>query len=520
MEGNRRLYGMQMVRATACLGILAAHSCAYAEMNFDNLTVASSLDFWGRYGLLFFVEIFFAMSGFFLSASIDRISDTYPTGGTLLFLKKRALRIYPIYWVAIAAAVLLHLAVKNAYTSTANFLKVFFLFPLSNVPYVLNIEWTLLTEVVFSIFAALFASPKRKRFYPVAVGVWGCVILAMLATGKSDFGIALTMPGIFFSGRGLSLILGSLIYYLYKNLPVKTIKNQVGWCLIVLLFAGFLINYQYLLLPAANSLLGRVLHYGIVAALVLVAAGTEFRRDNPLVLIGDYSFTIYLIHPTILDLSFWLFQRWGYSFHWWMCALAAAASLLAGIALGKVEQGLSAGIKRLQLERRRPASIPWKKHVAWLTAAVLTAGCFSCLYLLPKIQKSEREKFSPYSAAAFDSAGLEESELNSGWVDNLEFNPVGDGAVTVSAYGWAYNPIANSEVSQIAVLADGKSVPVSIAWHDRPSVREALGEPVPISCGFTLKTEPVPTAVNLEFYVILENGRFIPLACLLNTVTG
>lgn len=104
-------------------------------MNFDGLVVASSLDFWGRYGLLYFVEIFFAMSGFFLSASIDRISEEQPEG-TLSFLKRRALRIYPIYWVAIVSAVLIYVVIQGAYTSNSNYIKVFLLPPLSDVPYV------------------------------------------------------------------------------------------------------------------------------------------------------------------------------------------------------------------------------------------------------------------------------------------------------------------------------------------------------------------------------------------------
>lgn len=214
MEKNKRLYGMQVVRAIACLGVLAAHSLAYAEFNFDSLTAGVSLNIWGRYGMLYFTEIFFAMSGFFLSASIDRISEEHP-GSTLSFLKNRALRIYPIYWTAIVVSILLRLIVTGTYISNLNFFKIFFLLPLSAVPFPLYIEWTLLIEVVFSVFAALFASPKRKRFYPAAMGAWGCAILAMLAIRKSDFGPVAEMPKIFFPGCGLSLIFGAFIYHIY-----------------------------------------------------------------------------------------------------------------------------------------------------------------------------------------------------------------------------------------------------------------------------------------------------------------
>jgi len=222
---NRRLYGIQIVRAIACLGILAAHSLAYAEFNFDSLTAGSSLNIWGRYGLLYFTEIFFAMSGFFLSASIDRISEEYP-GGTLAFLKNRAFRIYPIYWAAIVVSILLRLIVTGTYISNLNFFKIFFLLPLSDAPFALYIEWTLLIEIVFSIFTALFASPRRKRFYPVAMGVWGCVILGMLAAGKSDFGPVIEMPKIFVPGCGISAIFGTFIYYIYIYIYQRNMKKE------------------------------------------------------------------------------------------------------------------------------------------------------------------------------------------------------------------------------------------------------------------------------------------------------
>ncbi len=299
-----------------------------------------------------------------------------------------------------------------------------------------------------------------------------------------------------------------------------TFSERQGGGLIVLLFVTFLINYQYVLSRDYSGFLGRALHYGIIAAIILVAARSDFKKNDPLVFIGDNSYTIYLIHPTILSLSFWLLSQWGYSFCWWMCAIAVVASLLAGIALGKVERGLNAEIKMLQAERRKPTPIEWKRCVAWLAAGALTLGCFACLKTFPEIQKSKREDYSSYAAVAFDYSNIERNGLNPGWVDSLVFKPAGDGTVTVSAEGWAYDSVTNAEVSQIAVLADGKSVPVSIAWFDRPGVGGALGTLVPISCGFTLKTEPIPIGVNLEFYASMESGSFLPLACSENTMTG
>jgi len=290
----------------------------------------------------------------------------------------------------------------------------------------------------------------------------------------------------------------------------------------LLLFAAFLINYQYVLGRDYSGLLGRTLHYGIITAIVLVAACSDFRQNNPLVFIGDNSYTVYLIHPTILDLSFWLFNQWGYGFHfhWWMCAIAIAASLLAGIVLGKVERGLNAGIKKLRAAEWKPAPFGGKSYVAWFAIAVLTVGCFVGLKGFSDIQKRKRENFSSYASAVFDSSLVEENGYNPGWVDHLKFEPAGDGSVAVSADGWAYDPIAVVEISQIAVLANGESVPVSVAWYDRPGVGDVLGVPVPVSCGFTLKVKSVPIGVNLSFYGMSKDGYFLPLACVENAVTG
>lgn len=95
-----RLNGLQVMRALGCVGIVFAHSAAFAEMAFPGMQEGYTLNFWGRYGLLSLVTFFFAISGFLVAREVDTSEQ-----GALTFLKKRAVRIYPTYWVGVVLAV-------------------------------------------------------------------------------------------------------------------------------------------------------------------------------------------------------------------------------------------------------------------------------------------------------------------------------------------------------------------------------------------------------------------------------
>lgn len=229
-SGNDRIYGIQLVRAILCLGIVIAHSFAYAEYNFEAIG-PGAMDFWGRYALLNFTSVFFAISGFFLSASIYRI-DNESAEGTLSFLKKKFIRIYPVYWLAVVCAIMLRVIVQGGYTSSGSVFKSFLLLPLPNTPQVLSVEWTLLFEVLFFLVASLFASSKRKKWFPFAMGLWGAVIWIAVLTGKSDFSVQLTMPRILISGQVLYFILGVFLYYIYIYITSRTLSDVKNtWCL-------------------------------------------------------------------------------------------------------------------------------------------------------------------------------------------------------------------------------------------------------------------------------------------------
>lgn len=93
-------------RALACLAVLAYHArCNY--FGADLHPWVASLNEIAEHGYLG-VRVFFVISGYCLAGSIERCAH-HATSQAIAFWKNRLLRILPVYWVALAFAVLLTL---------------------------------------------------------------------------------------------------------------------------------------------------------------------------------------------------------------------------------------------------------------------------------------------------------------------------------------------------------------------------------------------------------------------------
>lgn len=64
--------GLQVLRGLCCLGILFAHSFAYAEWTW-NLNFGA---FPGRSGMLDYVAFFFFLTGYLVAAQINSLSES------------------------------------------------------------------------------------------------------------------------------------------------------------------------------------------------------------------------------------------------------------------------------------------------------------------------------------------------------------------------------------------------------------------------------------------------------------
>jgi len=256
--------------------------------------------------LSFGVDIFFVLSGFVMVLSSQNLIPR--PEGWREFMRRRLLRIVPLYWlvtlIKLAILFVVPVMVSRASPSILNIACSFLFIPsfneLGEIRPVVSDGWTLNFEMMFYLLfaAALFLRISIFKFMTAAMAVL-CGLAALRTsswpgfTGGAnlivvDFLFGMAIAALIKRGcrlsapAGLLLILASLAIILGVNLgPTLTLSNTV------------------------DTQLLRLAVWGLPSALIVfsaVAAEANFSKYLPkwCLLIGDASYSIYLIHPFIL----------------------------------------------------------------------------------------------------------------------------------------------------------------------------------------------------------------------------
>jgi exopolysaccharide production protein ExoZ len=278
-----KIESLQVLRAVAAAAVMFFHGTRMIEKSHGYMFLGGFFEpgFAG-------VDLFFVISGFIIY---------HTTAGTGMsrgeFLRRRLIRIYPIYWL-VTAILLAYLLLKPSATMELTPLSVlanFLLLPTS--PYILEVAWTLVIEIAFyALFAITYFIHPRVFF--VALPVWG---IASVILGPVT-GIAHDSPILeiwMFSGS-LEVLYGVLVALAFRRgltkgaLPALVLGLGLG----ALSWADIA---WWGPIP-----MGRELQFGVPAALILYAA-VNLRARFPawLILVGDASYVLYLIHATVLS---------------------------------------------------------------------------------------------------------------------------------------------------------------------------------------------------------------------------
>lgn len=322
-----KLGSIQFLRAVAALLVAYAHSIDLQE-TFSYLShKAHSLqqDFFhledfGAFG----VDIFFVISGFIISYS----AGTYKgSGDAVRFLVKRFKRIIPIYYLATLIVVLTFIPslIKHSrIISSPDILKSIILLPVFDkeqfIPPILFPAWTLSFEWFFYLlfFLTIFLRTRYKE------GVLLLLITALVITGffnqhRAYQLVFMTNPIL------LEFLLGVCLYWCYarvevpKKMAFVLLITGIGICLCEIINGYERIYNAYSTLDGSMSL-KRFLLWGIPAGLLV--AGCIFLEkahslsriwNNSLTtLLGDASYSIYLVNYMIYGLCGALYNRVGF----------------------------------------------------------------------------------------------------------------------------------------------------------------------------------------------------------------
>lgn len=247
------------------------------------------------------VDYFFVLSGFimvYVHRSAIGKKDQLKS-----FLVKRAVRIYPIYWIITLTLWCLFLVIpafanNNQDLSLGKVIASLLLIPQKDKP-ILEVGWTLIYEIYFYLLFSLAIWLKPKHSVPILSG-WLLVTLLLyreIVKFPQDF-----LLETVFGDMNLELVLGCLAAYI-----VIKYNNSIGkyrWILFGIANLGCVI--LGLLLGLANIWFARIPTFGMLAALLIIAATLIDLKDSPkipdlLIFLGDASYSIFLTHMPVIS---------------------------------------------------------------------------------------------------------------------------------------------------------------------------------------------------------------------------
>ncbi len=297
-QTTRYFTGIQLLHGICCLGILFTHAFASLEMHYS-LEQGSSLNFFGRLGLLNLVLIFFAISGFFGARTVFEGSTTF-----LTFWKNRLLRVYPAYFATIIILVFLNSIVFGSYCVQSNIWKACTLLPFGVDNTVLGVVWTLMYEMMFYIIMSVFLFKPMKKFFLLGIAVWSAFLIPSFRTIGT---CVLSFPDILLSRTNFAFVVGIAAYLIYRRFGkyLHQLSSKKSIAIFIICIVIFISDYIWVNV----SVYVDILHYLLAGIIVLMSTNIVCKQRNALVGIGNASYGIYLIHMVFMDAFAFLLNK-------------------------------------------------------------------------------------------------------------------------------------------------------------------------------------------------------------------
>ena len=289
MKTTVKLNNIQVLRAFAAVAVVVFHT-GY---------VFPFLRPFGSFG----VDVFFVISGYIMARILDPASDS----SSDFFFRRRVLRIVPPYWFFTILLYLAALKIPQLMGSTranvVDLLKSLFFIPFTKgsglIQPLLFVGWSLNYEMFFYLALAIGLLLHKRHAAWIGAAIVLATMLACMPFASHS------IPAQFYS-RDISIefLLGILSYHLCRAVSSHRARSlRLPALAVCVISALLLIAIQGIfprdIFPFNSS---RVLTLGTLSFLLVTSASLLSQADwdtqfAPLVLIGDASFILYLIHP-------------------------------------------------------------------------------------------------------------------------------------------------------------------------------------------------------------------------------
>ena len=258
------------------------------------------------------VDIFFVLSGFIITYTSNIFSAKKSVFS--LFLKRRFVRIFPVYWIICTVFLAIHIALPSFYRThydftVSNLFNTYFLLPGHQM--INGVSWSLSYEIFFYILFSMAFLIRQKTVIVLFLISYVSLIL-MFSLFNHNLEGAYKWVSFFFYPMITEFFMGILAALVIPKLPVSFALPFliIGSCT----FIGFGIysNIWGVSVPGhfGNVVpvfghFGRVVLFGIPSFFIIVGmVKYELSRlinlHNIFILMGQASYSLYLIHLPIL----------------------------------------------------------------------------------------------------------------------------------------------------------------------------------------------------------------------------
>lgn len=291
---------IQYLRALAAFLVLLSHT-AWKSMQIDYTT----LSWWHDAGT-FGVDIFFIISGFIMTyTSVKLYQQPHAIRN---FLKKRFIRILPLYWfftLLALGAFLLFPSLVNSSGGETEIFKSFFLLPIrADENYLVSVGWTLEFEFTFYLIFSLglLFSQQRGNLLVMLLLTLSFLGAVFLPESMINYVVYAFINNLF-----LEFALGIVLYYLTQHFkPIPFLYALLFILLGMVWFYGTFSGYKLTEIRAIDSGFPA---FFIAFGLISMEKVWQKKESLGLLKLGDSSYALYLVHPFVLVGVFTLYRK-------------------------------------------------------------------------------------------------------------------------------------------------------------------------------------------------------------------
>lgn len=329
-EQPRRLLELDALRGIASVLVLLYHfNYKYVRYN-PNHGELPLLFGWGHHG----VELFFAISGFVISMTLDRMD------GVVHFARARFSRLFPVYWASMAitsAVIVIGGATKLMVSpgeALVNVTMVQYWFDITSID---GSYWSLSIELSFYCVMALVLHMRQLHRMEVVLAVW-----LLFHIGQVTTGILPVWTSRMLALDYIPLFAIGLIHYRFYSGTMNATKTFV-WQIALIAIIGY------------SGVSAAIVAVGTIALFWAVTNGWMRFLVHPLLLwLGAISYPLYLIHQYVGYVLIYHMEAWGLSLLTATVIALGAVLLLAHALHIWVE---SPAQRHLRVVRRKPSLV-------------------------------------------------------------------------------------------------------------------------------------------------------------------